>query len=208
MKEWFIHVQGEIIGPLVLDTVQNLLKLNRVTLLDFIWTPGKPDWARLSDLEEFASCVPPFPASPIPIDQVEAAALQTPPHPRIPIPDPLAPDAPTASTKLRIRRHERVRIGGHGMIEGKGRFELQDISESGVFFRAEEPIPLGVELRFQLESELLGRGLTISGKVVRSGIVDGCQGFAVEFTGMLPMDRGLIQTYVRAVRFRDQTRGD
>lgn len=195
MKEWFLHINGETIGPLLMETIQNLLRLSRVTLVEYAWCDGMDDWRRLSEIEEFASQLPPHPAIPVP---------NPPPYPQGPVPStfgspPFLKEPP--SKESRIRRHERVPIQGRAISDRQGALEILDISEGGIFVRSElDPAP-GTSLRVRIESDLLARALSVTGIVVRSGMVDGVRGFGIEFTGMAPADRVIIQTYVRAVRF-------
>lgn len=195
MKEWFLHIQGETVGPLLMETILNLLKLSRITLVEFAWSEGMEDWTRLSEIHEFASQLPPHPTIPVP---------NLPSRPRGPVPSafgasPVPRDLP--SKESRIRRFERVPIQGRAVTDEQGTLEIVDISEGGIFVKSDLDPPEGTSLRLRIESALLVRPLTVTGVVVRGGVVNGTRGFGVEFTGMPPSDRMLIQTYVRAVRF-------
>src|SRR5581483_7942360 len=63
---WFIHIQGENLGPLPLQTIKLMLSQNRLQFADYIWGPGLNKWERIYELDEFAALLPGYPKQPIP----------------------------------------------------------------------------------------------------------------------------------------------
>ncbi|MGE4232981.1 MAG: PilZ domain-containing protein [Bacteriovoracia bacterium] len=63
---WFIHIQGENVGPLPLETIQIMLEQNRLSFADFVWGPGLTKWVRVSEIDEFMHLLPTYPKKPIP----------------------------------------------------------------------------------------------------------------------------------------------
>jgi PilZ domain/GYF domain 2 len=101
--------------------------------------------------------------------------------------------APTPDAK--IRRHERVELRGTLMI-GKEEYEIQNISESGLLVVLGQPLKVGVDIKFKLESEAFAKALDMTGIVIR-GEGAPSNTAAIEFTRVNPAHRRMIQEYVR-----------
>jgi GYF domain 2/PilZ domain len=95
-KTWFLHVQGETLGPLPPSKVVLMLEENEIQFADFAWTQGLKEWTRISDIAQFASMMPEAPSVPIPSDAGEAApkAEKAPSLHVVPPPEPEAPPTP------------------------------------------------------------------------------------------------------------------
>lgn len=70
-KNWFIHISGENVGPLATNLVVRMLQQNRLQFVDYIWTEGFENWARISEVEDFAEHMPPFPSVEFPQPEPE-----------------------------------------------------------------------------------------------------------------------------------------
>jgi hypothetical protein len=65
-KNWFVHISGEIFGPVSSDVVNVMLRQARLQFTDFIWTAGLTKWVRIIDVDDFAGLLPAYPRSAIP----------------------------------------------------------------------------------------------------------------------------------------------
>jgi Tfp pilus assembly protein PilZ len=74
--------------------------------------------------------------------------------------------------------------------------EVVNISEGGVFLRAEVPLPIGTELKFGLEIKGIAKKLDMTGVVIRHGQAENIEGFAVEFIRQNPAHKRLIQEFL------------
>lgn len=63
---WYVHLQGESIGPLSTEHVTLMLQQNRLQFVDYIWSEQFTKWHRISDLDQFAALAPPYPRVSIP----------------------------------------------------------------------------------------------------------------------------------------------
>jgi hypothetical protein len=72
MSQWYVHIEGETLGPLSTDSVKNMLAKSRLGFADYLWRPGLTKWVRVFDMDEFAAGLPSYPKSPIPEAQVPA----------------------------------------------------------------------------------------------------------------------------------------
>jgi hypothetical protein len=66
MSQWYVHIEGETLGPVSAESVKNMLAKSRLGFADFVWRPGLTKWVRVYDMDEFAAGLPPYPQSPIP----------------------------------------------------------------------------------------------------------------------------------------------
>lgn len=73
-KTWFLHVDGEAIGPLSTATLTKMLEQNRCNPADYVWSEGLFSWMRIADCQEFAGMLPPVPKIPTPRGGVATAA--------------------------------------------------------------------------------------------------------------------------------------
>lgn len=195
-QHWYLHLQGESLGPWVTDVVHAMLKQNRIEHYDFIWTEGMSQWTRICDVDEFSRELPRRPSTPVPSFS--------------PNPDPAVPPAaePPASAHLartdapwRHKRHSpRVSMEGNVEIPDVGRFPLVNISETGLFVQAATALAVGTEVKFTILSPEFGTPLEMTGVVMRAGAALGRTGFAIEFTRVNPSHRRAISVAVAKSR--------
>lgn len=73
-KNWYVYSQGASFGPLETSVVLLMLKQNRLSPVEFIWSEGMTVWERVRDMKEFGGeDLPPYPQVPIPPEQSEDA---------------------------------------------------------------------------------------------------------------------------------------
>jgi hypothetical protein len=185
-SEWFIHIQGETLGPLPAEAVATMIKQNRVHPAEFAWTHGFDRWMRICECTEFSAHFPAPPAVPVPAGGKETA-------PSVP-----APEAPAAEPEKpkqvfsKSRRHSRVVVKGTLETSDYKNYTVVNLSESGLFVKSNEPLPIGTELKFSLFLTGMQRPVEMTGVVIRHGQAEGEGGFAVEFTRMNPAHRRVI----------------
>src|SRR4051812_25855437 len=66
-EQWYLHIQGETLGPLSGDIVAGLLRCSRLMPSDLLWSTGMAAWERAASLRAFASYVPSIPSGPFPV---------------------------------------------------------------------------------------------------------------------------------------------
>lgn len=217
-NEWFVHLQGETFGPISSDLIRLMIKQNRLQFTDFIFKGGMTQWARISEVTEFTSLIPPFPSVPPPKDGVvpKRAAKVAEPEVEVdaePAPAPAPTTAARAKTpvapkaapapkkepvkpkpKAPIRYSERVAIDAVVNIDGVGSFKAVNISETGILLKDSANIPKGEDLKFKLISTALEKPLDMTGILVREGETE----FALEFTRVNPAHKRMLQKYVQS----------
>lgn len=96
---------------------------------------------------------------------------------------------------LNNRRHQRHRannIAAHMRMENRiALCKVEDISESGVFIRTEESLPLGLAVSVDLARPGLKKALRLTGKVARQAS-RGKVGIGIQFDGLDAETRGLL----------------
>lgn len=206
---------GENLGPLPTEAVKGMLRQNRLQFTDFIWCKGNKKWHRIYEIDEFEMLMPPYPESGVPSDDVsgsEAAAEPAPKPKSEPRAEPKAESAPKpkAEPKLAPKTvpktdpqfpHSRPRVGIEAQLVSKehGAFVVVNVSEGGVFLKADDPIPVGTDVKFSLQSNKLPKILDMTGIVIRhSNPNDVFKGFAIEFTRVNPAHKRLLQDYVKS----------
>jgi len=65
-KKWYLHMMGEVLGPLPTETLSTMLTQGRVMFTDFIWCDGYKTWIRPVDVDVFKKLLPPPPNTPLP----------------------------------------------------------------------------------------------------------------------------------------------
>jgi hypothetical protein len=181
-KQWYLHLQGETVGPLVTGVVQSMLKQKRLELYEYIWCEGMTSWTRICDVAEFSTELSPYPKAPFPASGGSAEPARSPVRPDVP---QAAPKAASQSWP-HARRYVRVAIQGVVEIQGHGSFPLVNISENGIFVHSDLPMSIGIEIKFKITSPALSKPLEMSGVTIRAGVSDGKKGFAIEFTRVNP----------------------
>lgn len=163
---WFVYLEGDLFGPVSAQGIEILVRRGRLHFSDYVWSEGMSSWARLGELGHFGAYFPTAPPVPVPGKGAVASRLS------------IKPQAMAAN---------RVSIEALAQIDGFGEFPVSDISQGGMFFRADKTIPFGTDLRFRLEWGLLPHPVVMTGVVVREGTAaNGDTGFAVRFTRMTP----------------------
>ncbi|MBK9294692.1 MAG: PilZ domain-containing protein [Oligoflexia bacterium] len=109
---------------------------------------------------------------------------------------PAPPPVPAKKVWPKERRTIRVKLEGGVNISKIGEYVLVDISEGGVFVKAQKNLEIGTEVKFSLRSNLTKEVLHLTGVVIRHGISHNEQGFAIEFTRLNPSYKRLIKQYV------------
>lgn len=197
-QQWYLHLQGETLGPLVTGVVRTMLRQKRVEHYDFIWTNGMSRWTRICELDEFSGELPPYPSLPVPspdatdsretADPREDDQEEAPPAP----PAVAKPDAPWRHNRC----SPRVAMCGNVDIPNIGEFPLVNISETGLFVQASASPAVGTEVRLRISSSSLATTLEMTGVVIRAGAALERTGFAVEFTRVNPAHRRIISAAI------------
>lgn len=218
-QQWYLHLQGEALGPLVTSVVHSMLRQRRVEPYDFIWSEGMKRWTRICDVTEFSGEIPQYPATPIPVgatteaepalrDSVQApkpapAPAMTPAPATTPVPAATGVAAPPENfTSAPIKNQDeawnhkrfsrRVPMEGQVGIPSLGSLPLVNISETGLFVEAASAPPMGTEVKLRILSPCLSTPLEMTGVVIRAGTVLEKIGFAIEFTRVNPAHRRAI----------------
>lgn len=208
---WYVHIQGENIGPLSTANVTSMLQQNRLQFVDFIWEESMTKWHRILDLDQFASLLPPYPKAGIPRVETNDKAAEVP----APKPSPVKATTPptkaattvadaagaTASSKKQkkpaLGKFQRVLATGAKVeIEEHGRFSVVNMSEGGIFLESNKPPLVGTEVTLQLELPGIEKKLDLTGVVIRHGIAEEIVGFAVEFTRLNPAHKRVLRDFI------------
>ncbi len=217
---WQVHIDGGIFGPFSTDDLAVLLRNGRVHFSDFAWAEGMRKWQRIFEIDEFKKELPPTPDI-LPVMGLGSESSKSVPREResrreSPAPTPVAPAKREPKKEAPAEVPERepalvatpavAKLGAHSdqvKIEAKveskeyGSFEVQDISEGGVFVKTKKKIAIGTEFSFKLASEDLGKTLEMTGVVIRhSDEKSDQQGFALQFIRVNPAHKRAIQGYV------------
>jgi hypothetical protein len=201
-QKWFLHIEGETMGPLSTQSVSTMLKQKRLEHYEFAWCDGLAAWTRLSEIPSFNSTLPPYPSVPPPSVETSAPQVQAPVMQAPAAAAETAKPAPISSSKAapkqwpKIRRYTRVAADGTVEIEGHGSFEIVDLSEGGVFLHSDTPLALGTELKFRLVCSKFDKPFDMTGIVIREGISAGTKGFGVQFTRVNPAHKRAISELV------------
>jgi len=65
-KNWFVHIGGEIFGPVATEVITVMLRQTRLQFTDFIWNSSLTKWVRIIDVDDFVGMLPNYPRTPIP----------------------------------------------------------------------------------------------------------------------------------------------
>ncbi len=216
-KNWFLHIEGVTVGPLEETSVCALLQTGRVHFSDFGWRDGMGRWARLSDLAPFSKLMPEIPDADLPGKAITSASpTETSPKSRSLAQAALAHaprSTPASGAILHMikpqvapraekdaehpKRPERVTLEGHVIFEDGSRHKILNLSESGVFVRLPEDVPiLGTEVRITLNAKALGKPLDMTGVLIREEMNEGENAVAIEFTKVNPVHRRILRSYV------------
>ena len=165
-------------------------------------------WARLSDLVPFSRQIPEIPSIAIPTKMAVGGIPETqsksresePPAPLQLVKNKISATAKAAKTpQVGVPRPERVKLEGHVIFSDGSRHKILNISETGVFLRLPEDVPiLGTEVRFTLQAKALGKGLDMTGVLIREEMDDEGNAVANEFTKVNPVHRRILRTYVES----------
>jgi len=212
---WYVHIQGENIGPLSTANVSSMLQQNRLQFVDFIWAESMTKWHRIMDLDQFASLLPQYPKVGIP-DLAAGEALEAPApapkpspvkaapakspakKPAIPPATEPSPTPPSAKPK-KPALGKFQRVGGKGanvQIEEHGSFNVVNMSEGGIFLESKQPPFVGTEVTLSLELPGVEKKLDLTGVVIRHGIAEEIVGFAVEFTRLNPAHKRVLRDFI------------
>jgi hypothetical protein len=211
-QQWYVHLDGDTVGPLSTENVNLMLKQNRLQFVDFIWAPPAKKWQRIVDVDEFSKMAPVYPTVAVPKAEqpeqpskktnyvVESAPKETPK----PAPKPAAKTAVTAVPEgdptywPRIRKFLRLDGSGEKVsLAGRGDFVVASISEGGVFCISNDPLDVGTDLKLQLKLPGKDKPLEMTGVVIRKGKLEGKEGFAIEFTRVNPAHRRHLAEHIQ-----------
>lgn len=220
---WYVHLEGENIGPLSTEKVSQMLQQNRLQFVDFIWAQHLTKWHRINDLDQFASLMPPYPKVAIPESSGEAApvaekptaktaakpateepkAAKAPaveekkPAAKAPAKEAPKPAAPPAKVWPNIRKTDRIPAQGEKVkLEEYGEYSVVNISIGGIFLKASKLLDLGTEVKFELELPGAEKVLQMTGVVIRHGQAENTAGFAIEFTRINPAHKRTLTEYL------------
>ncbi len=210
IKNWFVHVGGEIFGPVSTEIITVMVRQNRLQFSDFIWYSGLTKWVRILDVDDFVGLLPPYPQVSIPTSSQKILPTEN-----LSIPKPIAskytekiipaeeinPRSGSVSGNpskpgTKLAAFQRAIINGKVKMSGKEPFQIVDISEGGVFVATAELLEIGTEIAFTLEADALGKPLPMVGVVIRHGERKDQSGFAIEFMRVNPIYKRIIQTYI------------
>ncbi len=217
---WYLHIAGEVFGPVDTKAVKLMLEQNRVQFVDFIWTESFENWERISDIDIFAEFLPKPPKIPVPnlpkisrgspkIRMKEVAEKRAPePEPveeeeeEEPTPAPAPKAAPKRAPEPqpkaapKIRRHVQVEYAEKIEVDGYGIYPAMNLREGGVMLKAKTPLPIGLEVKLSVPLPNLKKPLEMTGLVIRHAGDAEEQGFAVEFTRVNPAHKKAIQQFL------------
>lgn len=209
LKKWFIHIEGEAIGPLSSDKVILMLQQNRLQFVDYIWCKTFTKWYRVSEVDEFAKLLPDYPQIPVPhfskkeLEETELEEREElkPPEPglKVELKEELKKTAEKIIKKKWPKIRKFPRIGNHDVtatVKGHGDFQILNLSEGGVFFKSQKPIEIGQEVQFTLYFKSEKKTLEMTGIVVRHGEVDRQQGFALQYRRLNPAHKSFLENYI------------
>ncbi len=77
-KAWFLHVEGEALGPFSVSMLTKMITQGKATITDFVWCEGLPQWTLIAACEDFAAVLPEAPSTPLPNEEAEAAPAPKP----------------------------------------------------------------------------------------------------------------------------------
>jgi hypothetical protein len=152
------------------------------------------------------------PAAPVPAPRAMAALAEAPEAPpafqakKKPalkvVPEPKAapvakptPAPAQAAPKTWVARYERVPMDGMVTVNGTDRYPIMNVSESGILMQMGQPIEVGSEVKFRVESKALEKVLDMTGIVIREANAQP-KSIAIEFTRVNPAHRRMIKEYV------------
>lgn len=190
---WFIYVQGKTQGPLTTVAVAQLLTRRSVFFEDFIWCRESKKWIRIYECKDFAELLPPRPKHDPIVHGVDETSEKRAPSKSGGEKKPVFP---------KIRRFERIPIKAKILIQGnqeKGatEHEILNISEGGLFVETKQPLPIGIDIKFRLESPSFPKALEMTGVVIRHAVQGENSGFGIEFTRVNPSHRRILQQYAQ-----------
>ena len=225
-NQWYVHINGQTLGPLAHDAVSLMLQQNRLQFVDFVWASHLTKWHRIVDLDDFVTLIPPYPKAGIPRGESapSVAPAPTPPMPAsaaavvappisakpAPEPEPVKPAKPTKQDKPakqwpKSRKARRVlAASGQATLQTHGVYKLLNVSEGGVFLASEQRLDIGTDVKFVLEFPGSDKPLDMSGVVIRHGELAGHAGFAVQFTRLNPAHKRILIDYVEAQPFEEE----
>lgn len=209
---WYLHIAGEVFGPVDTKAVTLMLQQNRVQFVDFIWTENFSGWERICDIDIFMELMPLAPKTPVPsVPKVsrtgpkirmkdvagEAAARAPRAQAKVVAPEDAALPKPAPKrAAAKVRRHTQVEYREKIEVQGYGFFPAINLREGGLMLRAKTPLPVGLEVKLLVPLPGLEKPMEMTGLVIRHAGDKEDFGFAVEFTRVNPAHKKVILQFL------------
>jgi hypothetical protein len=185
-RQWFVQIDNESFGPLLTETLAQMVRLGRVAPWTLVKHDGQNEWTKLSAVSDFDLQGSLF--------LNNKARSGTGLFIVVPHTDP-----------THMRKFERAPIEGHAYILGFGAGEIMNISEGGLLIRwTDMRIPQGDELELLIDSKALGPAFRIHGRVIRYAKVNGVTGVAIEFRDIQGETQRNLEAFVKNSVFQLQ----
>src|SRR5689334_1206437 len=122
-RSWFLHLAGKTSGPFLIESLQEMIRDQKIGFSDFIWSPELKTWTRLSEMSEFQSLLPPFPQVP-------------PPQPEANKESPKESKTKKAPTSLKTSFKGKIEVKEFGL------FMVLNLAENGVYVAGDVSPPI------------------------------------------------------------------
>ncbi len=74
-KAWFLHVDGEALGPFSVSMLTKMITQGKASITDFVWCEGLDQWTLIAACSDFAAVLPEAPSTPLPNEEEEVAPV-------------------------------------------------------------------------------------------------------------------------------------
>jgi hypothetical protein len=206
-KTWYLHVDGEAVGPMSTNALTKMIRQNRCNAADYVSNQGG-EWTRLGDCGEFGSCWPTTPKIAAPATSAAKAKLiempdegtsdfarpepkaKVAPAPKKPVavaapaPEPVAPPKPAPKPAPAPKPLQP--IDAVAKVNGT-KHKVAQLTETAVLFE-DASLEVGTDVKVRLESPAFPKGLELTGIVATEN--------KIAFTRMNPAHRRSISQYL------------
>ncbi len=192
---WYLHVDGEVFGPMGATAIAVILEQQRASFVDFVWTRGFSRWERICDVDLFCALAPAYPVVSTP-DPGSVFSGQPGERRVVKAPERWPePPRPTRQRKPKLRRDFEVLFSEAVEIMGHGTYSSANLREGGIYILTDEPILPGMDVI--LKFSLPDGPVKIEGRVIRASNGEAePRGFAVEFTDLSSEVKLRIQNFL------------
>jgi hypothetical protein len=164
-KIWFICISENVFGPVDFETIRLMKEQNRLQIHDFVWRAGLAKWTPMYQLAEFTGLAPAYPKTPIP--KLEKPAAPAPPPAVAKVKEKAKKETPAPPAPPKVRATDRVAASGEVEIDGWGKFEIVNISPSGVLIACDLDLTVGAEIKLHVHLNGRSKPLPMTAIVIR-----------------------------------------